>query len=193
MAAGAQREGRGRLSSIDLVPEHAQDDIVWACAELNKRERSQEDIRFELNNRLEVKGVEPISRSAFNRKALRLSMAARRLDEARHIFAGLADQFTPEKVDENNIVLGEFIKLLVFELAQDDAAKQSPKGAMELSKAYLAAVQAQRLSADRRQRLDAEARSLAARAIDKVGAARGLSTEAKEEFKRELFGVRDAG
>jgi hypothetical protein len=185
------REGRGRLSSIDLVPEHAQDDIIWACAELNRRERSQEDIRFELNDRLAVKGAEPISRSAFNRKALKLSMAARRLDEARHIFSGLADQFTPERVDENNIVLGEFIKLLVFELAQDDAARQSPKGAMELSRAYLAAVQAQRLSADRRQRLNAEARSLAAKAIDKVGEAKGLTPETKEAFKRELFGVRD--
>src|SRR4051794_37399582 len=97
------RRGRGRLSAMEQVPEEAQDDIIWAIGELNKRERSQADILFELNDRLAVKGVDAISSSAFNRKSMKLAAAMNRLAEARHIFAGIADQFTPEKVDENTL------------------------------------------------------------------------------------------
>ena len=33
-----RREGRGRLSSIDQLPDEAEPDILWALEELRKRE-----------------------------------------------------------------------------------------------------------------------------------------------------------
>lgn len=182
---------KNRLSSLDLVPEHAQDDIVWAIGELNQRQRTQQEILFDLNVRLAQKGVEPISSSAFNRKALKLRAVQIRLDEARHIFTGIADQFTPEKVDDNSIVLGEFIKMLVFELTQADAAERSPKQAMELARAFHDTVKGQAMSATRRQKLETEFKAKAEIAIERVALAKGLSPEAAEAFRRELFGVRD--
>ena len=53
-----RRPGRGRLSSMDLIPEEGQDDIVWAVAELNKRQRSAKEILFDLNDRLAAKGID---------------------------------------------------------------------------------------------------------------------------------------
>jgi len=182
---------RNRLASMDLVPDEAQDDIVWAIGELNQRQRTQGEILFDLNTRLAQKGVDPISSSAFNRKAVKLRAVQIRLDEARHIFTGIADQFTPEKVDDNNIVLGEFIKMLVFELTQADASERSPKEAMELARAFHDTVKGQAISAVRRTKLETEFKAKAEAVIDKVGAAKGLSAEARQEFKRELFGVRD--
>jgi hypothetical protein len=182
---------RNRLSSIDLVPEDAQDDIVWAIGELNQRQRTQADILFELNDRLATKGVDPISSSAFNRKAMKLRAVQIRLDEARHIFTGIADQFTPDKVDDNSIVLGEFIKMLVFELTQADASERTPKMAMELARAFHDTVKGQAMSAARRTKLESDFKQKAEAAIEKVGAARGLSPEMKDAFRRELFGVRD--
>ena len=91
-----------RLSSIDLVPEHAQDDIVWAIGELNQRLRTQADILFELNDRLATKGVEPISASAFNRKALKLRAAQIRLDEVNKLLE-------VELPSEESDTLGGFI------------------------------------------------------------------------------------
>ncbi|MGF3028081.1 phage protein Gp27 family protein, partial [Methylobacterium aquaticum] len=140
-----RRPGRGRLSSMDLIPEEGQDDIVWAVAELNKREKTANEILAELNDRLAAKDIDPISKSAFNRKSVKLAAMSNRLNEARHIFSGLAPQFTAEKVDEGTIVLGEFIKLLLFELAQNEGAAIGTKGAMELARAYLAAIQAQKI------------------------------------------------
>lgn len=182
---------KNRLSSIDLVPDHAQDDIVWAIGELNQRQRTQTEIHAELNERLAVKGVEPVSWHAFNRKALKLRAAQIRLDEARHIFTGIADQFTPEKVDDNSIVLGEFIKMLVFELTQADAAERTPKMAMELARAFHDTVKGQAMSAVRRTKLESEFKQKANAAIDKVSTVKGLTPELKDAFRRELFGVRD--
>lgn len=181
--------GRGRLSSLDLVPEHAQDDIVWALGELNQRTRTQADILFELNDRLAVKGVEPISKSAFSRKAVRLAAASRRLEEARFMFAGLADHFTPEKVDENNIALGEIIKTLIFELTDEGAGAQNPKGAMELARAYLATIQGQKLSSARRQQLAAELESKTEKAVDEVAREKGLTAETVAAIKSKILGV----
>lgn len=186
-----ERDGRGRLSSIDQLPDEAQDDIVWACGELNQRQRTQADILFELNDRLAVKGLGPISRSAFNRKSMHLARLTRRLDESRHIFSGLADQFTPEKVDHNNIVIGEVIKLLVFELAQSDGSQIEPKGAMELARAFLASVQAQGLSAKRRAALEQEFATRTEKAIEAVSVAAGLSADRAAQIRRDVLGLRD--
>ena len=179
----------GRLSSIDLVPEHAQDDIVWAIGELNQRLRTQQDILGELNSRLVDKGAEPISSSAFNRKALKLRAAQIRLAEARHIFTGIADQFTPEKVDENSIVLGEFIKMLVFELAQADTATQSTKGAMELARAFHDTIKGQAMSATRRSKLDEEFKKKTAGALATVATKAGLSKERVAELTSDFLAL----
>ncbi|SIP88793.1 Protein of unknown function, partial [Rhizobium sp. RU35A] len=111
--------GRGRLSSLDLLPDEARDDLLWALAELNRRERTQADILFELNDRLEAKGLETISRSAFNRKSMRLAKRTMQLEERRHIYAGIAERLTPEEVGNADLVLGEFLKTLLDELLDE--------------------------------------------------------------------------
>lgn len=180
---------RNRLASMDLVPDEAQDDIVWAIGELNQRQRTQADILFELNDRLATKGVDPISSSAFNRKAVKLRAVQIRLDEARHIFTGIADQFTPEKVDDNNIVLGEFIKMLVFELTQTDAAQRSPKDAMELARAFHDTVKGQAMSSARRGKLQDEYRQKTAAALGAVAKRAGLSKERVAELRDQFLGL----
>lgn len=182
---------RNRLSSLDLVPDDAQDDIVWAIGELNQRQRTQADILFELNDRLATKGVDPISSSAFNRKAVKLRAVQIRLDEARHIFTGIADQFTPEKVDDNSIVLGEFIKMLVFELTQADAKDRSPKEAMELARAFHDTVKGQAMSSARRGKLEEEFRKKTAAAIGAVAKKAGLSKERVDELRDEFLNLAD--
>ena len=190
MADRPDRLGRGRLSSIDLLPEEASDDIVWACEQLALRSRSQTDILFELNDRLEAKGIEPISRSAFNRKALRLAAAQRRMGEARAMFEGLASQFTAADVDENTVILGEFIKTLIVELVDDQSGKKGPKEAMELARAFQATVAAQKISTDRRQKLEAELKQAAVTTIETVAKRQGLTKETVDTLRAEFLGIK---
>lgn len=195
--AEAPRQGRGQLSSMDLVPEEGQEDITWAVGELNKRERTAQDILMEMNDRLAAKGIDPISKSAFNRKSLKLAAMSNRLNEARHIFSGIASQFTAEKVDESTVVLGEFIKLLVFELVQSEGSDIGTKGAMELARAHLAVIQGQKLSAERRQKVETAAKDrlmkAAEAAVGEVAQA-GHTVDGAAVLKRireDVYGIFD--
>lgn len=182
--------GRGRLSSIDLIPEDGQDDIVWAMGQLNQRKRTQADILFELNDRLAVKGIEPISKSAFNRKSIQVYAASQRIAEQRALFAGIADQFTPETVDETNMVLGEFIKVLITEILTASEGRISPKGAMELAQGYRAVISAQKTSSEHRARLVKDFEQKAEQAVEAVGRAKGLTPETISALRSEILGIR---
>ncbi|MFQ0815791.1 DUF3486 family protein [Brucella sp. 10RB9214] len=173
------RRGRSRLDSLELLPEDAQDDVVWAISQLNERRRSQADILFELNDRLEVKGIGPISKSAFNRKAMRLSRRASQLEERRYIYAGIAEKLTPEEISKSDIVLGEFLKTLIDELLDGDGLNS--KNAMELARAYKETVVAQRHSAEHRRKAEQEASAKLAKAV-------GDATDAVEKAGRKVDG-----
>lgn len=186
---GPEPRGRGRLSSIDQLPEEADEDVHWATTELNARKLTQDEIRHELNDRLARKGLDEISRSAFNRRAVKMAALSKRVGEARALFEGLAPQFTAERMDQSTVVIGEFIKLLIFELAQSEGGAIGAKGAMELAKGQLAVIQAQKLSTDRRAKLEAEFKRDASVAIDRVAAAKGLSSEARDALKADFLGI----
>lgn len=158
--------GRGHLNSLDLLPAEAEDDVVWACQELAARSRTIQDILFEFNDRLQAKGLEPVSRSAFYRAAADKAAAQTRMQRARSMFEGIATQFTAEDVDENTIILGEFIKTLIIELVHDGSGAKDPKQAMELARAFQATVAAQKISTDRRQKIEAEAKAKLVKAVE---------------------------
>ena len=85
--------GRGRLSSIDLLPPEAEDDVEWAHTELAARACTIDEIHQSFCTRLLAKGIKPISRSAFHRSSMRLNRMASRLGEVREIAGVLPDDF----------------------------------------------------------------------------------------------------
>ncbi len=181
------RRGRGRLNSLELLPEEAQDDVIWAVGQLNERSRTTADILFELNDRLEVKGIPPISKSAFYRRSARLAKRAMQLEERRHIYAGIAEKLTPEEIGRNDVVLGEFLKALIDELLDKEGTDS--KGAMELARAYKDTVVAQRHSAEHRRKAEEEAKAKLGRAVEEVAQVvrkAGVSDATMEEINRRL-------
>jgi len=145
-----EKEGRGRLSSIDLLPPEADAEIAWAVQELLGRDRSQADILFELNDKLEVIGCERISRSAFNRYSMRKAMATRQLNEVREIGAAVAEALGPEKGDDVTIMLVQLIKQVAMDIIQ--RGNVNSKSLQEISRALASAQAAQKASAaDRRE------------------------------------------
>lgn len=183
---------RGRLSSLDLVPEEGQEDIRWAYAELNKRERTAADILNELNRRLVDKGLSDylISKSAFNRRSVAIARAQNRIKMSRDIFSGIADHLTPENIDQANVALGEFIKGLISEIVSEaEGAGLSADDAMKLSRGFLAVVTAQKLSHDRKQASNREMADIANDA-GKVARKAGLSAETIDALKAQILGIR---
>lgn len=181
------RRTRGRLDSLEMLPEEAQDDVIWAVGQLNERRRSAADILFELNDRLEVKGIPAISKSAFYRRSARLAKRAMQLEERRYIYAGIADKLTPEEISKADVVLGEFLKTLIDELL--DTGGIDTKGAMELAKAYKETIIGQRHSAEHRRKAEEEADKKIKQAVTQVAeVARkaGVTEETLAEINRRL-------
>lgn len=187
--------GRGRLSSLDLVPEEGQEDVRWAYEQLNKRERTAADILFELNDRLTARGLEEftISKSAFNRKSVAIARAADRIKMSRDIFAGIADQLTPENIDKGNIALAEFIKSLIAEIiSQAEDGGLSADEAMKLARGFQAVVLAQKQSTDRRSKAEKDEAARVEKTADALGVAAkeaGLSAETIARLRRDFLGI----
>ena len=186
------RDTRGRLSSLDQLPDEAQEDLIWACQQLYARQRSQLDILSELNGRLADKGLALISKSAFNRKAIRLAASMRRMQETRQVFEALSGHLAPEMIDDQTVALGEFLKQLIFDLLQPGAGDLDTKGAMELSRAFKEVVAGQKISADRRLRMEKEFAAKASQAVERIAGARGTDAATISAIKAALRGEASA-
>lgn len=182
------------LSSLETLPEECQDDVVWALARLNERERTQTDILFELNDRLAVKGHGPISKSAFSRRSVRLKRRADRLAERDAMYAGMIERITPDKMAEQDIILGELLKALIDEFADEASSAKEIKA---LADAYKQTITAQNLSArlktiakaDAKAEAEAEANERLKKVVGEVGEAAqkaGVSEETMAEINRRL-------
>jgi hypothetical protein len=190
-----RRRGRGRLSSIDLLPEEAQDDVRWAIDELNANRRSQEEILSSFNLRLAVKGIGPISRSAFNRKSLRQAEETRDLILMREAANGWGEKFE-DGIDETvTMLISETIKAATYFMLRSGGrlpfTSKNAESVMFLARALKDVTSSEKVTADLKQLSDKQFVRKADAAIDKVAAVKGLSADAKKALRAELFGLVD--
>jgi hypothetical protein len=185
-AGQTRREGRGRLSTIDLLPDEAEADVVWALEQLREMKLPQTVILAEFNERLADRGIPPVSKSAWSRFAVRKAIQFRKLDEVQRMSAELVSSLGTEGPDQVTVAVAEMLKLAMFQQLEGDV---STKGIMELSRALQSAVNAQKASAEARRRLeeDVQARlQKAADAAQEVGKKAGVSAETLAEINRAL-------
>ncbi len=184
------RKGRGRLSSIDLLPDQADPVVSWAFQELKERSRPQQDIHAEFNQKLAEIGLGPISKSAFNRHSIGIARIARRHEETRQITAALTERLEPGQTDDLTIMAAETIKMLVFELLQQEGQIEA-KGAMELARALQSAVNAQKVPMQRKREQLAMFERNVDDTLDKVATETGMTTETIAEIRKGVLGLRD--
>ncbi|RWR26805.1 DUF3486 family protein [Sinirhodobacter populi] len=195
-----QPKGRGRLSSIDLLPREVDDIVAWAADELGNRDRTQLDIYQEFVGRLEGRIAEfrgeiefeiPGLRS-FNRHAVRLARMSRMLDETREIVSAMADKFDPKKSDDLTVTTAETIKALVLHMlnaSQGDIDLAKAKDVKMLASAFRDALHAQSVSSDRRRKAEAEFETKVKDAVTTVARTKGLSAETVAAIQSEILGV----
>ncbi|WP_225205372.1 phage protein Gp27 family protein [Novosphingobium huizhouense] len=183
-----RREGRGRLSSIDMLPDEAEPDVVWALDQLRDRKLPQNVILAEFNERLADRGIEPVSKSAWSRFAVRKAIQFRKLDEIQRMSGELVTSLGAERPDQVTVAVAEMLKLAMFNLLEK-AENTTTKEVMELGRALQATVNAQKASADARRKLqeevDAQLRKAAAE-VEAVGKKNGVSAETLAEINRAL-------
>jgi hypothetical protein len=198
-AAGDRREGRGRLSTIDRLPDSAEPDIAWALQALRDRSMPANAILDEFNARLADRGIAKVSSSAFNRYSIRKARQFRRLDELRDITNDLVASLGTSDADDVTIATAEILKACVYERverASEDDEGLKGKEIKELSNALKDIVAAQKGSAAYRQQLEQRMNTQLEKAAEKVGEAEqvmreaGLSADQVAQIRRDVLGLR---
>ena len=191
-------KGRGRLSSLELMPSECDGLIAWAAQELSNLDRTQTDIYAEFVAKCEALMAEHRGElefkipafSSFNRYALKMARLTRRLDQTRAIVAKLAEKFDPADADNLTVMAAETIKSLVLNmLSEADEDNANPLGVMQLAAAFKQAVQAQSISSDRRRKVEADFKAKVDTAVVTVARTKGLTAETAEAIKAQILGV----
>lgn len=176
--ASERREGRGRLSSIEMLPEEAQPDIVWAMEQLNARTSPANMILAEFNARLADRGIGAISKSAWGRFAVRKALIWRRDREIGRLAETIAKDRGTDKSDAITVMIAEMTKLALFELLE--GGELSAAGLKNIGITLTALVNAQAKSAETRRKLAKEVQDeldKAKAAIEAVGKTQGADPE----------------
>lgn len=187
-----RRQGRGRLSSVEQLPEHAEPAVARALEALAERKLTQQVILDALNAELAALDppVSPIGRSSFNRFTLRFSAQARRLREAREAAAAIAERMADMPEGDVGLMVGETIKALLNDLMLDRVVDGK---SLSMADLRAAAETVQRLEAARKSSHDVQARARAhvmaraAAAVDEAVAEGRIEAQAAARA-REIMG-----
>jgi hypothetical protein len=186
------KRGRGRLSSIDSLPEAADPFIAAAMQDLRLRAKPQVQILAELNGNLADLGVKSISKSAFNRKSLWLASYGQQIENAREIAGVMAERLDAAPEGDVGLLLNETLKTMIFDVLAE--ASLSPDSAsmkmlMQASESLMALERSRKLSVENRTSVQAFAKK-ANEAVDRVGRSKGLKSGTVAEIKRQILGIR---
>jgi hypothetical protein len=189
--------GRGRLSSLQLLPRECSHVVQWAAAELQENARSQLDIYQEFVSKLEqiqreqrgeIEFTIPSYRS-FNRYSVNLDELTRQITEAREMAAAIAGTFDAGESDDLTLVATEAIKSLVLTIVRTKKDSLDAKAVMALSSAVHKAAQAQSVSTDRRKKVEANFKAQADKVLD--AAAGQLEASGKPDGQEVLRKIRE--
>jgi hypothetical protein len=191
---------RGRLSSIDTLPEWADEAKFNAFTALKERKLAQLEILDTFNGELRVAAMangvtDPpvISSSAFNRAALRVSLLGRRLEETRELAAILAPKLDQAGDSSLTLLVAETIKTLISEMLANagelDANSKTAEMLLNLARALHSAENSKRISTETRKKYEAELAVKTNKAVDAVAKSQGLTSATVDAIKAQILGI----
>ncbi len=187
-----RRQGRGRLSRLDMLPEEAQEHLTWLNTEIRAKSRPLNELRDIFNVKLAALGIEPISNGSFSRYAVRKAMQFRELDETLRMSRELAEVLGTDGSDQLTINLSNMLQVAAVKLMEAEGAQLAAKDLMELARAAQAATSAQKQSADYRRMLErefAQKVEAAKKDIEQIGKKAGVSDEVMSRITAKLSGL----
>jgi len=182
---------RGRLAAIDLLPEEAHPHVQAAIRDLAENRRTAESIREELNGHLLALGLDPVSRSAFNRKSLALAKIGMNIRRSREMAAVFAEKLNDMPEGDVGMLITEMCKSIIYNITEEVAVMDLDVGAKmmkEISLAIYRLEQAGSISSKRRVAIEDRARETAVEAVNTVVKERGISDETAQAIIAKVLG-----
>jgi len=189
---GERRQGRGRLSRLDMLPEEAQEHLTWLNTEIRAKQRPLNELRDVFNVKLVGLGIEPISNGSFSRYAVRKAIQFKELDETLRMSRELAEVLGSDGSDQLTINLSNMLQVAAVKLMEAEGSQLAAKDLMELARAAQAATSAQKQSADYRRMLErefAQKVEAAKKDIEQIGKKAGVSDEVMLRITNKLSGL----
>jgi hypothetical protein len=188
--AKRNRPGRGRPSSINLLPE----DIRLRLNEaLRDRRLTQKQILDAINPLLEERGEKPVSKSAVNRYSMNIEEKGSMMREAREAADALVGGLGEQKGTDLGRAVTELVKTLTFDLVLSGKDDQGEAiGVDTLNKVALIAQRIERASKISLEREAQIRKQVLEEAVDIVEESKtegGLSDEVAEMLRRQILGV----
>lgn len=197
-----RRKGRGRLSSIEMLPEVCDEDIAWANAQLRERSMPQTEILKAFNARLADHGIRPVTKSAFSRYSVRLAIEVRKLQASRQITDAVLERMEPGDRSDTTIAAVELLKHRIVELVMDG----EDAGGKELAAAALALNRLSTISAretegrrkddrarreeeDRQRAADEREKAELAEEVGRIATSAGLDADRIAAIRKGVLGL----
>lgn len=195
-----RRDGRGRLSTIDALPEECDEDIAWANEQLRDRKMPANEILRQFNARLADKGVKGISKGAFSRHSVRLAIEQRKIEASRRITDVIMRQLPPGERSDGMIAATELLKHRILEMVMaEDEPDPKLLNIASLALQRLGSTAARQAEVQRREKADQReeearaaeqaAQAKAAEEVAKIATEAGLSAERVRELRRGVLGL----
>lgn len=181
--------GRGRLSSIDLLPEDIRVELNDA---LRERRLTQAQIRETINTMLAQRDEKPVSRSALNRYAKQAAEKGAMLQEAREAANQLVGGLGEQSGTDLGRAVTELVKTLTFDLVLRGQGEdvQEPIGVDTLNKVALIAQRIERaskISLDRETAIRDRAMADAAKKVEVEAKRQGASASAIDSLRAAIM------
>lgn len=180
-----RREGRGQLSTIDMLPEEADEDIAWVNQELRETKRLQVDILEEFNSRLADRGIGPVSKSAFSRYSVRKAVLFREHKQWQETYGDVTEMQKSDSSDNATIAISEKGKLETYRRLQE--GNLSAKELADLSRATKEFSMALTISTKHRQQIQKEEREKAAEQAGTTARKNGVSEDVIAVIERDIL------
>jgi len=178
----SRRAGRGQLSSIDVLPEEADEAIAWANMQLRERKMPQQEVLRQFNAMLADHGIPAITRSAFSRYSIRIAIEMRKMEASRQIMDAVLSRIAPGERSGDMIAATELVKYRILEQVMAEE-EPNPKLLLNATLALqrLSSIAAREAEGQRREKQDekqaAEEKALAMAKVAKAGKEGGVSAE----------------
>jgi Protein of unknown function (DUF3486) len=179
---------RQRLSTIDLLPEDADETIVWVNKELRDGKRHKKDILAEFNARLADLGIGSVSGGTFSRYSVAKAKEFREIENERRMARDVIECLGLEGSDELTVLLVQKTKAMVSKMMKEKWADS--KSILELTRAHQAAVATEKMSAANREAAEKKDAQTKKATFDFVVTAAGLSKERVKQLRLDFLGVK---
>lgn len=179
--------GRGRLSKIDMLPDEANDAILWLNEQLRERRMTQVEIRDQFNSMLCDLKISKISKGAFSRYSNSKAAVFKEIEETHSLALELAQSMGMDSAAKSTQAIAQMTRSASLKLLEK--GKLTPQDIVYLTKSLKEAAAAEKISVELRIEIEKETLAKAAKEASKSAKKAGVSDEALKIIERDVLGL----